>query len=147
MPYPHKRATNYTDAAIFHFYFSPTLLWRSGIRAGERANEWVSECVSGPAGRARSWFTSLPSRTLGHNTLLLMIVARIKLVTSQLETCTDGNFWLLTGAAAPGPRQQHSCSVCTKMTLRRDFIFFFKLLSFTPCYEFKGGKNKLKKKL
>lgn len=136
MPYPHNHATNYTDPAIFHFYFSPTR--HASIRAGGRAGERASVCVSEPAGRARSWFTSLPSRTLGHNTLLLMIVARIKLVTSQLETCTDGNFWLLTGAAALGPRRQHSCSVCTKMTLRGDF-FSSPSTSNPPCYEFQGG--------
>lgn len=143
MPYPHNRATNYTDAAIFHFYFSPTRPWRSGIRAGERANEWASECASGPAGRARSWFTSPPSRTLGHNTLLLMIVARIKLVTSQLETCTDGTFWLLTGAAAPGPPDSNTLAACAlKMTLRRDFFLFFIFITafIPPCYEFKRGK-------
>lgn len=72
--------TNYMDTVIFDFHFlthhfltSTSLMW-SNFRVSEQSK-----------------FSLLPSRTLGHNALLLMIVARTKLVTSQLESCTDGN--------------------------------------------------------
>lgn len=81
-----------------------------------------------------SRFTFLPSRTLGHNTLLLMIVARIKLVTSQLETCTDGNFgsWL---APAPGPGSNAPAVCALKWLWRRMFTTFI-----PPCYELEEVK-------
>lgn len=58
-----------------------------------------------------------------------MIVARIKLVTSQLETCTDGNFgsWL---AAAPGPGSNPPAVCALKWLWRRMFSAFI-----PPCYE------------
>lgn len=102
------------------FSHTSTLLMWSNFR--------VSEQASG------SRFTFLPSRTLGHNTLLLMIVARIKLVTSQLETCTDGNFgsWL---AAAPGPSSDAPAVCALKWLWGRMFSAFI-----PPCYEFEEVK-------
>lgn len=103
---PYDDATLSMDTILFHFYLYHTHTTSAALNL-----EWVS----------RLRFSFLPSRTLGHDTLLLMIVVRIKLGTPQLECCTDGN--LASDYPVPQAEEGDSSSVWAEIAFQSVNVF------------------------
>lgn len=137
MPYPHNHATNYTDPAIFHFYFSPTR--HDSIRAGGRASErvcvWASRRDEQGAG---SLLFPQGHLVITHYCWWLLRGSSLWRLSWRPALMGIFGSWL-----APLPRAPdgNTLAACALKWLCEE-IFFFPLspsTSIPPCYEFQKG--------